>query len=244
MPAGAAGRFVLARCGAQDAHERAEQWSIYLRRPLFVAGQPRSGAGDLAYWPFCAPPSSAADPGYRWLGQLREGDWVNITGPYGNGFASAGAPQRVLLLATPDRWRLLAPVFDETLDRGGQVSLLLIDDQPPVVDVAALRSALPLSVELHTLGRSAWRQELAGSLRWADRLCAALPAEYMAPLADSIRQARLRLEAGFASALVDADFACGYGACLSCSVPLGNGSLTRACVHGPVFDLLDLAGRG
>jgi dihydroorotate dehydrogenase electron transfer subunit len=43
---------------------------------------------------------------------------------------------------------------------------------------------------------------------------------------------------------VDADLACGYGACLACVVPLANGSLTRACVHGPVFDLLELAGRG
>ena len=55
---------------------------------------------------------------------------------------------------------------------------------------------------------------------------------------------RLRLESGFALALVESDLACGYGACLACVVPLAGGSLTRACVHGPVFDLLELAGKG
>lgn len=34
-----AGRYVLARCGAATPAERAEQWQIYLRRPLFFAGR-------------------------------------------------------------------------------------------------------------------------------------------------------------------------------------------------------------
>jgi aerobic-type carbon monoxide dehydrogenase small subunit (CoxS/CutS family) len=50
----------------------------------------------------------------------------------------------------------------------------------------------------------------------------------------------LRLEQGFAQALIQVELPCGVGACLACTIPLPNGSRTRACVHGPVFDLTTL----
>jgi hypothetical protein len=132
--------------------------------------------------------------------------------------------------------------LDDALDRGGQVSLVLLEEQPGEADVAALRPRLPLSLELRTVATAAWVGDIASDLRWADQLCAALPTPRLPPLAEAIRQARLRLESGFAFTLVDADLACGYGACLACSVPLANGSLTRSCIHGPVFDLIELTG--
>jgi len=242
----AAGRFVLARCGAQSELERLQQWSIYLRRPLFLAAarpQPDS-AGEHATWQVCAPPRRQDDPGYRWLAQRAAGETLNLTGPYGNGFVLLPPVRRLLLLAEPARLPLLTPLIDEILDRGGQVSLLLVEEQAGLADFTALAAALPFNVELHPLAATDWNQGLVSSLRWADQLCAALGADRLPPLAEAIRQARLRLESGFAFALADADFACGYGSCLACAVPLANGSLTRACIHGPVFDLLELAGKG
>lgn len=250
----AAGRFVLARCGAQSELERAEQWSIYLRRPLFVAARGRPDGDDWAVWQFCAPAGLSAaaagaaqdDAGYRWLAQRREGEPINLTGPFGAGFPLPPHVRRLLLLADPARLPALTPLIDEALDRGGQVSLLL-DAQNTMLDVTALRAALPLSVELHTLeapNSENWEKNLAPGLRWANQVCAALPMSRLPPLAEAIRNARRRLESGFAFALVDADLACGYGACLACVVPLANGNLTRACIHGPVFDLLELAGKG
>ena len=241
----AAGRFVLARCGAQSEAERAEQWSIYLRRPLFVAAPPRFEGDDLAVWQFCAVNDVQDDPGYRWLAARRAGEAVNLTGPFGIGFPLPPHVRRVLLLAEPRRLAPLLPLIDEALDRGGQVSLLLLA-QDGALDTAALRASLPLRVELHTVedtGRG-WEKSITASLRWADQVCAALPSSHLPALAEAIRTTRMRLESGFAFALVDADLACGYGACLACVVPLANGNLTRACVHGPVFDVLELAGRG
>jgi hypothetical protein len=51
----------------------------------------------------------------------------------------------------------------------------------------------------------------------------------------------MRIEKGLVQCLVDARLACGYGACLACLTPLANGRWTRACVHGPVFDLASLS---
>ena len=82
---------------------------------------------------------------------------------------------------------------------------------------------------------------LADTLAWADLLCVASPTLQPELLAQSIRTARFRLEEGFAQILVDADLVCGVGACLACVVPTAGGGLTRACVHGPVIDLVKLA---
>ena len=254
----AAGRFVLARCGAQDELERAEQWSIYLRRPLFVADRARPQGDDLAVWQFCVPAwaNVQEDAGCRWLAQRREGEAINLTGPFGAGFPLPPHVRRLLVLADPARLPLLTPLIDEALDRGGQVSLLLDAQSGALdvpVDISALRASLPLSVELHTLegpngeadgDGGGWETSLASSLKWANQVCAALPAPRLPHLAEAIRNTRRRFDSGFAFVLVDADLACGYGACLACVVPLANGNLTRACVHGPVFDLLELAGKG
>jgi dihydroorotate dehydrogenase electron transfer subunit len=124
------------------------------------------------------------------------------------------------------------------LDRGGKVSVLLWASGP--ID-ERLRAALPLAVEFHQAGmRAEWDALLAAALPWADQVAGWLPMPALPALADQIRARRLRLEPGFALMLVDADLACGYGACLACVVPLASGSLTRACVHGPVFDLAEL----
>ena len=50
------GRYMLARCGAQSLAERAENWQIYLRRPLLAAGRRLvySPDGDQDLWRFLA----------------------------------------------------------------------------------------------------------------------------------------------------------------------------------------------
>ncbi len=92
--------------------------------------------------------------------------------------------------------------------------------------------------------RRAGTRKSTRALRWSDQVCTAIAAAHLPAVADAIRRIRVRFDAGFAFSFVDADLACGYGACLACVVPLANGNLTRACLHGPVFDLLELMGRG
>lgn len=241
-PAGApgkqlAGRYFLARCGAQSAWERAEQWLIYLRRPLFVAGWRVFCAEDGSdEWRLLVPVS--ADPGYAWLRSRAAGEAINLVGPLGNGFALAPQTRHLLLVGDGPRIGALLPLVDAMLDRGGQVSVLLWSPGP--ID-ERLRAALPLAVEFHQAGDAAeWEALLAAAIPWADQIAAWLPMPALPALADQIRARRLHLEPGFALMLVDADLACGYGACLACVVPLASGSLTRACVHGPVFDLAEL----
>jgi dihydroorotate dehydrogenase electron transfer subunit len=242
LPAGSpgkqlAGRYFLTRCGAQSAWERAEQWQIYLRRPLFVAGWRVFCAEDeLDEWRLQVP--LTADPGYEWLRSLAAGESINLVGPLGNGFSLAPQTRHLLLVGDGPRIGALLPLVDAMLDRGGQVSVLLWASGP--ID-ERLRAALPLAVEFHQAGTpAAWNALLATALPWADQVAGGLPTAALPALADQIRAHRLRLEPGFALMLVAADLACGYGACLACVVPLASGSLTRACVHGPVFDLAEL----
>lgn len=247
LPAGLAhtrvsGRYFLARCGAQSAADRAAEWQTYLRRPLFcVAHEPLIDrvAAERAEghdgWQVAVP--FGDDPGYAWLGALSPGATVNLIGPLGNGFFLAPTTRNLLVATDIDRLAPLLALLHAALDRGGHVTLAL---RQGAVD-GALQAQLPMAVEVQTLPPGeGWLAALTDPLRWADQLCLALPATTYAPLAAAIRHQRLRLESGFAFALVDADLACGYGACLACVVPLGNGGLTRACVHGPVIDLLEL----
>ena len=238
-----AGRFLLARCGAQSPEERATQWSIYLRRPLFAASRPRQLPGEpYALWRLATPWQD--DPGLAWLAARREGESVNLAGPYGSGFPLLPLTRRLLLIADAPHLGMILPLMDEVLDRGGQVSLLLLDGRPAPANVDALRGELPLAVEFHRLKAEAWQHEIDAGLRWGDQVCTTIAAAHLPAVADAVRRTRVRFDAGFAFSFVDADLACGYGACLACVVPLANGNLTRACLHGPVFDLLELMGRG
>ncbi|NJN84513.1 MAG: hypothetical protein HC802_21010 [Caldilineaceae bacterium] len=234
---GVAGRYVLARCGAQTMDERAENWQIYLRRPLYACGLRRSpGKDDGEWWEFLLPPGD--DVGGRWLASLSAGASVNLIGPLGGGYRLDSPSRNLLLLGNGRLHKTLTPLIDEMLDRGGRVTLLLAGDavrhQPWIAQ-------LPLPVEVRLVATTAdWDRELNETLPWADQLCAAIPETELSRLAEAIRNKRFRLEPGFAQTLVEADLLCGVGACLACAVARASGGYTRACVHGPVFDLTHL----
>ncbi|CAN5724033.1 hypothetical protein BH10CHL1_BH10CHL1_44560 [soil metagenome] len=242
------GRYFLARCGAQTLLEREEQWQIYLRQPLFVASRGRvkleqaedqtdekSRAHEI--WELILPDSQT--PGYRWLAAQAEGAALNLIGPLGQGFTLLPQSRNLLLLATADRAAALLALIEPMLDRGGRVTLVVhtagaATDNP-------LLPLLSIPVEVHLANTDAqWQQKITETLLWADQLCAAVPATMFQPLAEAIRHKRFRLEQEFAQVLVEADLACGVGACLACVIPVANGGYTRACVHGPVFDLAQL----
>lgn len=244
-----AGRYFLARCGAQSDAERAQAWSLYLRRPLFVAGSgvpKRSEDSQFGEtWTFLAPRQTTdrtPDPGYAWLRSLQPGQTVNLIGPLGSGFSLNTRSRNLLLVADtsqgPDWLALLAPLVNPALDTGRRVTLLLKQGQS--VSPRIIRS-LPLPVEIHTAGSiEEWRQLLRTMVKWADQVCAGIAASDISLLAEEIRRERFRIEDGFAQVLVRANLVCGTGACLACVIPLPTGRITRACVHGPVFDLTRL----
>ena len=233
-----AGCYYLIRCGAQTPFERTINWQIYLRRALFIARRPRI-VDDMACCELTFVES--ADPGLLWLRTLEEEASLNLMGPFGNGVEIAPNRNNLLLISDPVRATRLLSAADRRLDLGGRVTLVLRAD-PDDSSVDPLVAALPIAVEVQRVSASeAWIDALADTIPWADQIVAALPITDAAALAASVRQHRFRYEEGLAFMLVDADLACGVGACLACVVPLANGSVTRACIHGPVMDLTRLA---
>ncbi len=235
-----AGRYFLARCAEEVDGERTD-WSLYLRRPLYAVQQraPVQLPGDE--WLLHLPPDE--DPGHGWLRRRSEGASIDLLGPFGNGFSLPESGRNLLILAdltdNPGWLALLLALLEPMLDRGGRVTLLLRLDGS--LDEAAL-SHLPIAVEIHTApDESAWEQALATAIPWADQICAGVGRGRYTALAQAIQAKRFRLEEGFCQVLVQADILCAVGACLACVIPTANGGITRACTHGPVFDLTRLA---
>jgi dihydroorotate dehydrogenase electron transfer subunit len=224
-----AGRFVLARCEDGDATSRA--WQTYLRRPLFPTNVERHDAETRVT--FLLPTTD--DPGYQYLAQLPAGRNVDLLGPFGNGFTYSVATHTLLLAADLAQAPLLLPLIESHLDRGTRILFLVRAKSSD--DAASLVAALPIPVEVRVEPPAGFATAVGELSAWADRVSLALPSDDYAQIADAVRQRRFRLNPGFADALVQTPLPCGVGACLACLVPLSGGSFTRACVHGPIFDL-------
>lgn len=248
-----AGRYFLLRCSDDTGVDRGGGWTVFLRRALFVWGCSAQGEHDL--WKLIAPSLSAGstlapacagtlgrevDPGLAWLSRLQDGDLVNLLGPYGNGFSLPRVSHNLLLAIdlgdAPSWFWRLAPLCEQTLDRGGRVTVLL---RAAYADSAAgLARHLPIQVELRVAAsEEAWLEALGATVGWADRICAGVPPSRYAELMRVVREKRIHVEESFIQVLVRADLLCGVGACLACVVPTVNDGLARACVRGPVFDL-------
>ncbi len=243
---GLAGRYFLARCGAQSEWERAERWDIYWRRPLFAVDRRLGRDESEEGWRVALPVlPMTPDPGYRWLTELAVGAPINLIGPLGKGLSLAATTRNLLVLADGPTLALALPALDAALDRGGKVTLLLDLGADPAAHGPLPLDLLPISVEVQVVhGAEEWAHVLAdGMLRWADQLYSVQAAARHGALAQLIRQERFQLEPGFAQIRTDAPLVCGMGACLACAVPLPSGGFTRSCVHGPVFDLGILAGK-
>ena len=199
-----------------------------LGEPLRPLPQPLPGE-PYSLWQLAAPLQD--DPGMAWLAARRTGETINLVGPYGTGFPLLPLTRRLLLVADASHLSIVMPLVDEALDRGGQVSLLLLDGGHAPAAVDSLRGDLPLAVEFHRLSTEGWGQEIEGALRWSDQVCTAIVTAHLPVIADAVRRIRVRFDGGFAFAYIDADIACGYGACLACVVPLANGNLTRAAIE-------------
>ncbi len=235
------GRYFLARCGAQTEQERAELWAFPLRRALFVAGTGRAPqtsdeTTNTTWLDLLLPPP--VDAAQRWLSALVPGDQLNLWGPLGNGFDVPAHVRNLLVVTDHARLPTILGLLDQMLDRGNRVTLLLRG--PETID-EAVRTRLPIPVELRlAASEQQWQAQLHETAPWADQVVAALPHASYAEFAAQLRQHRLRLTSDFGQILSESNLACGIGACFACTIPLPDGAFTRACLHGPVFDLARL----
>lgn len=236
--AGVNGRYLLARCGVHSEEERWQNWQIYLRRPLFgVQVRPGLAAEEGDMWECHLPLTD--DPGYRWLLQQPVGQAINLLGPYGQGFTLHPHSRNLLLLTDATQAPLLFALSDAMLDQGGRVTLLV---RGSADEIGVLTPLLSIPVEVRQATTEAmWAEQVGDLVPWADQICLALPNVQLPGVAALVRQHRFRVDAGFAQARVEADLVCGVGACLACVVPVRDGSYTRACVHGPVMDLIEMS---
>ncbi len=252
------GRYFLLRCNSPFDIDRGSDWSVLLRRPIFVCG--RQAVDKEERWLFCLPldrndrgrfaesnaakSQYASDAGFTWLAKRAFGDPLNLLGPFGNGFSLLPEMQNLLILVDVGDdsawfWKML-PLCEQALDGGGKVTVLIKASSEE--SVASLVPFLPIQVEVRaSLTKSQWLEQVSNTMAWADQVCAGVPFETYGELLAIIREARFRTDRNFAQVLVNTDLLCGVGACLVCAVPTARGGLTRACVHGPVFDLMELA---
>lgn len=253
------GRYFLVRCSSAVGIEREGDWSVFLRRALFICG--RQTVEQAERWQLFLPsipeepgirPQSrdrygapSADSGVAWLAERGPGDLLNLTGPCGNGFTLPAGPHNLLLVVDirngPDWfWKLLA-LAELGLDKGGRVTILILAEASSAA--AKLVPWLPLQAEVRVaVTPRQWTDSLRRTLQWADQVCAGVPSESYHELRHLIRETRIRVDRSFAQILVESDLLCGFGACLVCAVPTARGGNTRACIHGPVFDLTEIAG--
>ena len=251
------GLYFLVRCSTSVGIERDGDWSLYPRQPLFVCGRQAHDQDDrwqlylptnrVAYEAHTEPapeaPRHTRDGGLEWLAKRVSGDLLNLLGPFGNGFTLRPSPHNLLILVDirEERswfWQLL-PLCEQALDRGSRVTLLIrsIDDS----SVSGLVTQLPVQVEVRTISNERqWLDQIHGTIAWSDQLCAGVPSESYGELLNIVRNTRYRVDRDFAQILVCAELLCGVGACQVCAVPTARGGYSRACVHGPVFDLTEL----
>lgn len=230
------GRYFLVRCGVQNEEERWQQWQIYLRRPLFGVQRHPAAPEGVERWELHLPLNG--DPGYQWLLQQPVGQPLNLLGPFGQGFTLQPNSRNLLLLSDATRAPLLFGLSEHMLDRGGRVTLL-IHDTADAIDTLTPSLAIPVEIRQATTD-AMWTEQLGQLIPWADQICIARPNATLPVLANLIRQHRFRVDATFAQALWEADLLCGVGACLACVVPVRDAGYTRACVHGPVMDLMSM----
>lgn len=227
-----AGQFFQLRCS--------DGWSPYLRRTLFPAGIEEH---VLAFW---GEPGS--DDGLRFLAQQPLGAALDLVGPLGRGFRITAQERRLLLVAQQPHVSALLCAIGPHLENQGSVGLFL---QAASADSLLPPGALPPAVEYYTAiddgpaGSPALQEALAPALEWADLVCAAGSWGFLRWLKRLVASARLDMgplyhRGGFAQALAPVPLPCGAGACLACLVDSGRG-WHRACVRGPVFDLVDFA---
>jgi dihydroorotate dehydrogenase electron transfer subunit len=212
--------------------------SPYLRRTMYPVA-----LGDEDFTLRIAP---SADWGDAWLRVAPVGAEVDCLGPVGVGFSLEGGLRNLLCVGESEAaWRLL-PLVKWADEAGIAVAL--------VVGAASTRGGLPAArlpsgVEYHFVSSDGGPDvarpllsTLSDLLPWAEALCASASLDLYRGLADTVRQARFTLARGFAQAIYPTQFLCGTGACQGCVADVAGGR-RRVCIRGPVFDLVDIAGR-
>ncbi len=272
LPDSHPGQFVQVLCSQQDTVAPASrEWPdrdwpaldpafgeprAFLRRPFSIADRWRNHAGDDSI----ALIHRAIGPGTRWLEQRHAGETINLSGPFGRGFAPAVPGDATLLVGggvgIPPLLYLArvlhacgAPVA--AIFGARDVRHLPLDVRPERVDAArpnacvryAFGADVPTLIttddgSLGLRGRvtDGLRQVLADEAWRTARVCACGPEPMLRAVSEVTRAAGLRCEL-----CIERMMGCGMGTCLSCVVRVRDPAreagwrYALTCRHGPVF---------
>lgn len=175
----------------------------------------------------------AVGPGTRRLGELREGDGLDVMGPLGVGFSVPGDGRRALLCGGGVGTAPLAIWQDELLAAGrGAPALLGFRDAPHAAGAELLANPRVATddgaVGHHGLVTELLVSELEHDPRTVVYACGppAMLEAVRALCAERAIPCQLALESAMA---------CGFGACYGCVVRTAAGGYVRLCVDGPVL---------
>jgi dihydroorotate dehydrogenase electron transfer subunit len=177
-----------------------------------------------------------------WLANRQTGDRLDVIGVLGNSFTVAPKATNLFLVAGGIGVAPLMMLAEEAIGMGRNVTFLMGAAEAEGLLPA---SRFPSSVEYHVAtddgsrGHRGYVTDLVPPfVRWADQIFACGPEPMYRSLKQALQPHRI---AGNPTAQVSTErpMACGFGACLGCTVETRRGQVA-SCVHGPVFDLDDL----
>ena len=166
--------------------------------------------------------------------RLQPGNLIDVLAPIGNTITFATSIKHGLLVGEDEHITHLIAIAQAALTQNLEIVLVHHALAPDKIFPAHL---LAPEIEYHT---DPANNDL---LMWADALVLSGSDEFYRTMAERVRDARYRLESGFARALIDRSMPCGTGECFTCAIDTRNG-IKRTCVEGPWFDLKDLQLRG
>jgi dihydroorotate dehydrogenase electron transfer subunit len=217
------GQFFMAGCGE----------GVFLRRPLSVH---RTAPSRLAFL------FQVVGRGTAWLSRRKPGEALDLLGPLGRGFQLDDNAKRVLLVAGGMGVAPLAFLAQRAMEKGLEATLLLgarTKDSLYPLELLPRRLKTVIATEDGSSGQRGLATDLLPQrLAEADQVFACGPVDMLKSLArmtelkDKPVQVSLELRLG-----------CGFGVCLGCSVPTGNGN-RLVCHDGPVLSLEDVRWEG
>ena len=197
--------------------------------------------------------TTVVQPGHP-ITRLLPGTAIDLIGPLGRGFRLEGGGyplDRLLLIAEAAHspWLMpltqAAPSVAFVLEASTRSQLPSPSEFPPALELTMVTRdgsagyLGPLEVQAPAPpGMERAFSHICDLIAWADRICIADDYERYGILARLIRDVRLQPQKDFAQGLVRVSMPCGVGVCDVCRISTRYGE-RRACVDGPVFDILD-----
>lgn len=169
------------------------------------------------------------------LSKKKEGDTINIVGPLGNGFKIDCKSLNIGIIGGGIG---VAPLLElaKTLKKENKVFTYLgFNEEVYLVDkFESYSNTTKISTVTGSYGRKgfitdAFLEDLDNNT--IDMIYACGPKEMLKKVSEIAKKRNIKCQIS-----LEERMACGFGACLGCSIETADGTMKKVCVDGPVFD--------